>query len=99
VDFDGKDPLVDASALGPRASDSERNRTTERRRVRRRARVESRTRSKIRLRVWLACTGALLVMALGLWMVLGRDGAGSGLGAPTTVGSPVMASLATGPGR
>jgi hypothetical protein len=86
VDLNGKDPLLDESASGLRAS--ERSRSTERRRVRRRARVENRTQAKIRIRVWLACAGALLVMALVIYYALGREpvseqGAVPGVGAGT----------------
>jgi putative protein kinase ArgK-like GTPase of G3E family len=70
VALNGNDPLVDA--IDPsRDSDSEQNRRTERRRVRRRTRVVNRVRDKIRVRVWIACTGALIAMALGIYVALG----------------------------
>ena len=33
-------------------------------------------RAKIRMRIWLACTGALLVMALVIYLALGSQHAG-----------------------
>jgi hypothetical protein len=72
VDFTGKDPLVDRSADWARLHEQERHRSSERHRVRRRTRVPNPTRSRIRLRVWLACTGALLVMAIGIFLALGH---------------------------
>jgi hypothetical protein len=38
--------------------------------------VHSLVRARIRRNVWLACTGALLVMALGIYFVLGRQAGG-----------------------
>jgi hypothetical protein len=81
VDLNAKPPAVDSSAEWPQAAASsddeprrdERRRSTERHRVRRRSRKPSAVRSKIRLRMWLACTGALLVMAIMLYLAIGRE--------------------------
>jgi hypothetical protein len=79
LDFSGKDPLVDASSEWLQSS-AERRRATGRHRIRRRARRPKNVRSKIRVRIWLACTGALLVMAIVIYLALGRERAGeSGL--------------------
>jgi hypothetical protein len=79
VDLHGKDPLVDPAADWAQASGAERHRTVERHRRKRRTRSPSAIRARIRLRIWLACTGALLVMVLGIYLMLGREG-GGGLG-------------------
>jgi hypothetical protein len=76
VDLNGKDPLVDLSADWVRSASTGRSRTAERQRVRRRTRKGSVVRAKIRLRIWLACTGALLVMALVIYLALGSQHAG-----------------------
>jgi hypothetical protein len=79
LDFNGKDPLVDVSSEWLQSS-SERRRATERHRIRRRARRPHNVRSKIRVRIWLACTGALLVMAIVIYLAIGRERVGeSGL--------------------
>jgi hypothetical protein len=75
VDLNGKAPLVDSSAVWARSSgssgSSDRQRTVERHRHRRRTRLPSATRARIRFRIWLACMGALVVMALGVYLMLG----------------------------
>lgn len=83
MDLTGKDPLVDPSAEWLRAAQSPerprssgRHRTSGRHRVRRRTRKPSDIRSKIRVRVWLACTGALIVMVLAIYLTLGRGAGG-----------------------
>ena len=76
MELNGKAPPVDASANWTSPSIPERHRTSERHRHRRRARVHSLVRARIRRNVWLACTGALLVMALGIYFVLGRQAGG-----------------------
>jgi hypothetical protein len=68
----GRDPLVDTS--GDFSHSSERQRSSERHRVRRRVRLPNVTRTRIRLRMWLACAGALLVMAVGIYLMLDRGG-------------------------
>jgi hypothetical protein len=73
VDLNGKDPLVDLAADWARSASAERHKTGERQRVRRRTRRPSAVRSKIRLRIWLACAGALLVMALVIYLALGSQ--------------------------
>ena len=73
MELNGKGPLVDPSAAWVRSATSERHRTTERHRVRRRARKRSAVRSRIRLRMWIACTGALLVMAIVMYLAIGRE--------------------------
>ena len=73
MDLNGKEPLHASSSEWPRSTPSARTRTSERRRVRRRARRPNNIRAKIRVRVWLACTGALLVMAVVLYLALGRE--------------------------
>jgi hypothetical protein len=79
LDFNGKDPLVDVSSEWLQSS-SERRRATGRHRIRRRARRLNNVRSRIRMRIWLACTGALLVMAIVIYLAIGRERAGeSGL--------------------
>ncbi len=81
MDRNGKGPLVDQSVAWAREPSGE-HRTVERRRVRRRTRVKSEIRSRIRRRVVIVCVGALLFMAIGIYVVLGRDGAsGSIVGA------------------
>lgn len=72
----GKDPLVDSSAEWEKSEPGDRQRTTERHRHRRRTRLPNATRARIRLKVWLACTGALLVMALSIYLVLGHQAGG-----------------------
>jgi len=55
--------------------------------VRRRSRKVNDVRSKIRLRVWLACTGALLVMTIAIYWALERQRSSESshlLGAPAT---------------
>jgi hypothetical protein len=80
LDLNGKDPLVDASSEWLQASSSVHRRATERHRIRRRARRPNNVRSRIRLRMWLACTGALLVMAIVIYLAIGRERGGeSGL--------------------
>lgn len=76
MDVNGKGPLVDPSAEWVRAASSGRHRTTERHRVRRRARRSSAVRAKIRVRMWIACTGALLVMAIVIYLAIGRERGG-----------------------
>jgi hypothetical protein len=76
VDLNGKDPLVDLSADWVRSVSTGRQRTAERQRVRRRARKPGAVRAKIRFRIWLACTGALLVMALVMYLALGPQHSG-----------------------
>lgn len=76
MDLNGKDPLVDLSADWVRSASTGRHKTAERQRVRRRTRKGSAVRAKIRLRIWLACTGALLVMALVIYLALGSQHAG-----------------------
>jgi hypothetical protein len=76
VDLNGKDPLVDSSAVWVKTGSSDRQRMTERHRRRRRTRVASAVRARIRLRMWLACTGALVVITLGVYFVLGHQAAG-----------------------
>jgi len=73
VDLNGKDPLVGASSEWLHTQPPERRRTTERHRTRRRSRKANNVRAKIRLRMWLACTGALLLMAGMLYLALGRE--------------------------
>jgi hypothetical protein len=74
VDLTGKDPLVDPSSEWLRTpSSSEGRRSGERHRRRRRARHRSDIRAKIRLRMWIACTGALIAMAVVLYLALGRQ--------------------------
>jgi hypothetical protein len=71
LDASGSEPLVDSGEAWPRL---ERRRTTERHRRRRRSRKgKPDIRAKIRLRMWIACTGALLVMAGVLYYALGRE--------------------------
>jgi hypothetical protein len=72
VDLNGKDPLVDSSAAWAQAA-SGRHRISERHRVRRRARKPDDARARIRVRVWLACTGALLAMAVAIYWALGHE--------------------------
>jgi hypothetical protein len=74
----GSDRLVDSDAGWPRLA--HRSRTSERHRKRRRSRkAKPDIRAKIRMRMWLACAGALLVMAGALYYALGRQpGAESG---------------------
>jgi hypothetical protein len=79
VELNGKDPLVESSAQWERV---DRPRSAERRRTRRRTRLESHTRARIRLHVWLACTGALLIMAVVLYLTLGHDAASGQSAAP-----------------
>jgi len=71
VDVNGKDPLVELSSEWMRSSD--RQRSSERHRIRRRARKQNDVRAKIRMRIWLACTGALLVMAIVIYLAIGRE--------------------------
>jgi hypothetical protein len=88
VDLNGKDPLVDSASEWLRSPPPERRRTTERHRTRRRARKVNNIRARIRLRMWLACTGALLVMAIMLYLALGRERpseSGSRVGGVATV--------------
>ncbi|HVX97549.1 MAG TPA: hypothetical protein VHK47_21735 [Polyangia bacterium] len=92
MDPNGKDPLVDPSSEWLRAAQSPerppasgRHRSSGRHRVRRRTRKPSDIRSKIRVRVWLACTGALIVMVLAIYLALGR---GAGGEAGQLVGPP-----------
>ncbi|HVU52721.1 MAG TPA: hypothetical protein VHL80_18700 [Polyangia bacterium] len=64
----------DSAAEWPR---HERSRTSERHRRRRRARKgKSDVRAQIRLRIWIACMGALLVMAGALYYALGHGSGG-----------------------
>jgi hypothetical protein len=77
-DLNDKDPLVGSSSEWARPSSSSTSsssgrRTSERRRRRRRSRKHNDIRAKIRLRIWIACTGALLAMALVLYLALERD--------------------------
>jgi hypothetical protein len=74
VDLTGKDPLVDPSSEWLRTpSSSEGQRSGERHRRRRRSRKRNDVRAKIRVRMWIACTGALIAMAVGLYLALGRQ--------------------------
>ena len=94
MDLKGKDPLVESSAEWMRATSSGRHRMQERHRVRRRARRPNTVRAKIRMRVWLACTGALFVMVLVIYLAIGREHsaeAGYRLGVPA---APTLASAA-----
>jgi hypothetical protein len=94
VESNGKDPVVDLSAEWFRAA-SERQRSSERHRVRRRARRPNNIRAKIRVRMWLACTGALLVMAIVIYLALGRERAGES-GARLGGAAPSVAALVGG---
>ena len=96
MDFNGKDPLVDVSSEWLQSS-SERRRATERHRIRRRARKPNNVRSKIRMRMWLACTGALLVMAIVIYLAIGREHAGES-GLRLGGGSGSVAALSDGAG-
>jgi hypothetical protein len=93
VDLNGKDPLVDSSSEWLQASSSsEHRRSTERHRKRRRARRGggSAVRARIRLRMLLACTGALLAMAIVIYLAIGRERGGeSGLGPAVGSGATV----------
>jgi hypothetical protein len=75
VDLNGKGPLIDPSAdwLRSPATGRHRSPARERQRVRRRMRLPHTTRSRIRFRVWLACTGALLIMAVVIYLALGHE--------------------------
>jgi hypothetical protein len=95
VDVNGKDPLV-ASSSEWAVSSSDRHRSSERHRVRRRARRPNDVRAKIRLRMWLACTGALLVMAIVIYLAIGRERSGES-GARLGSALPAVAA-ATWPG-
>jgi hypothetical protein len=97
VDLNGKDPLVDLSADWVRSASTARHRTAERQRVRRRTRKGSAVRAKIRLRIWIACTGALLVMALVIYLALGSQHAGEAgfqLGPKPAIASSSVAARA-----
>jgi hypothetical protein len=63
----------ESSSEWPRPSSSSRLRVTERRRHRRRSRRPNNVRAKIRVRMWVACTGALFLMAVVLYLALGRE--------------------------
>jgi hypothetical protein len=98
--LNGKRPSVDpvdpASAWPP----SERRRTTERHRARRRARRPNDIRARIRLRIWIACTGALLAMVVALYLALGRGEHPSESGQrPRGASSTVAAVVANAPVR
>jgi hypothetical protein len=95
VDLNAKDPLVDSSSEWLQSSSSERRRSTERHRKRRRARKVSGGRARIRLRMWLACTGALLVMAIVIYLAIGRERGGES-GFRLGVGSGATATLDVG---
>jgi hypothetical protein len=72
LESSGSDPLVDSNPGWPRAG--QRTRTSERHRKRRRSRkAKPDIRAKIRTRMWLACAGALLVMAGALYYALGHQ--------------------------
>jgi hypothetical protein len=90
VDSNGKGP-VDSSADWFRTA-SERQRSSERHRVRRRARRPNNIRAKIRVRMWLACTGALLVMAIVIYLAIGRERPGES-GAKLGAALPSVATL------
>ena len=106
VDLNGNHPSVDPvdSSSDPSSSDpsswsrtpsSERRRTTERHRARRRARRPNDIRAKIRLRIWLACTGALLAMVVMLYLALGRGDRPSESGQrPGGASRPVASAVA-----
>lgn len=97
MDLNGKDPLVDLSADWVRSASTARHRTAERQRVRRRTRKGSAVRAKIRLRIWLACTGALLIMAVIIYLALGSQHAGEAgfqLGPTPAIASASVASPA-----
>jgi hypothetical protein len=72
VDLNGKGPLIDRSVDWARRPESGEHRTVERHRVRRRTRLKSEARARIRVRVWMACIGALVVMAVGIYLALER---------------------------
>jgi hypothetical protein len=74
--MNGSDPLVDTSSDWARSPSSSGIRTRSRHRKRRRSRRASDVRARIRVRMWIACTGALLVMAAVLYLALGRDRGG-----------------------
>jgi hypothetical protein len=99
VELNGEEPLAEPSAQREHV---DRPRSAERRRTKRRTRLESRTRARIRLHVWIACTGALLIMAVMLYLTLGHDAA-SGQGvAPAyrpggTRGRPLSVLALRGP--
>ena len=76
MDLNGKDPVVEVPSEWLRTSSSERPRATERHRIRRRARKANNIRSRIRLRMWLACTGVLLLMAFVLYLAMSRERGG-----------------------
>ena len=96
MDANGKEPLVELSSEWMRLS-SDRHRSSERHRIRRRARKPNDVRAKIRLRMWLACTGALLVMAIVIYLALGHERPGES-GTRTGVVLPAVAAW-TGPLR
>ena len=106
ADLNGKRPSVDPAdsvdpaSTWPQMPSSERRRTTERHRARRRARRPNDIRAKIRLRIWLACTGALLAMVIVLYLALGRGEHPSESGQrPRGASSTVAAVVANAPVR
>jgi hypothetical protein len=69
-----------------------------RRRRRRSPKVKSDIRAQIRVRIWLACTGALLVMAAALYLVLGHERSSeSGLHLGSSPGSVAAAAPTASP--
>jgi hypothetical protein len=101
VDLTGKDPLVDPSSEWLRTpSSSEGRRSGERHRRRRRARKRSDIRAKIRLRMWIACTGVLIAMAVVLYLALGRQQASDSgfhlVNAPGTMAAAAAPALRAG---
>jgi hypothetical protein len=94
LDLNGKDPLVDTTSEWLRVPAAEPRHGTGRHRVRRRARKVNNIRAKIRLRMWLACTGALLMMVIGIYLALGRERPSeSGLGLEAGSGTVAAVGL------
>jgi cytochrome c-type biogenesis protein CcmH/NrfG len=95
VDLTGKGPVIDRSVAWAREPTSGEHRTVERQRVRRRTRPKSEMRAKIRRRVVLACVGALLFMAIGIYFALGRGEGASGDRPPTSPSARALALAAS----
>ena len=72
-ELDGKDPVVGSSSEWARPPSSPGRHGERRRHRRRRSRKHNDVRARIRLRIWIACTGALIAMALVLYLALDHE--------------------------